>query len=90
MICPLKSPDFSHQAGCTFDVLFHGYLSDLCIDHNVYQYWHRGRVGDLEWRESDESAQPIATPEILRGDVAHRMGAGDGALLPLPVPLQRV
>ncbi|KAK6849295.1 hypothetical protein PG995_013128 [Apiospora arundinis] len=60
-----------HDAiGCTFDVLFHGYIPDPCLDHDVYQYWHRDRLGDLEWRESEESAQPIPIAEILRGDLA--------------------
>ncbi|KAK7984728.1 hypothetical protein PG996_006034 [Apiospora saccharicola] len=68
--CPLDSPDVAHQAGCTFDVLFHGYIPNPCIDHDVYQYWHRDRVGDLEWRESEESPHPIAKAEILRDDVA--------------------
>lgn len=45
------------------------HLPNPCIDHGVYQYWHRDRVGDLEWRESADSAQPIATSEIFRGDV---------------------
>ncbi|KAK2007414.1 hypothetical protein LZ32DRAFT_622192 [Colletotrichum eremochloae] len=68
--CPLDSPAAAREAGCTFDSLFHGYIPDPCLDHDLYQYWVVDRLNDLQWRVSDEDSPIVPTSDILQGDIS--------------------